>query len=213
MTESRSDHELLPIAAGAQEPATSFKAGIRETFHRVRYRTPLCLVERHVHVEALTIRSGTPLSTKARGVRFLFRSQPVEELPHHDRDRDWHPSFKQDFPPSWLDPVFEGPPDQATANVFIPLDEVAILTEGLTELVNTGDRWQRHGAYESAEWVEAVYALSDGLVFGIKQRQMMQDGFVEMRAPLKLYFPIPTYRLAELRTWLRRAQEELEKAP
>src|SRR2546426_92429 len=103
--------------------------------------------------------------TLAKGIRFLLRSQPVEEQPPEGGRRDYEPPITQDFPHSWLDAVPEGQPHQVSVEVFVDLDEVAILIEGLAQLIEAGERWVRIEASETAEWMEAVYAWNDELVF------------------------------------------------
>lgn len=180
--------------------------------HRVRYGEQ-CVVEKHVHVEALAVRDGPANQTLAKGIRFLLRSQPIEELPRGERRPSFEPPTESEFPRSWLDPVSEGPPCQQSLNVFVDLEDVPKLVEGVFHLAEASHRWPESGAYGPSEWAEAVFAWEEALVFGMIQRQATQVAFVESRTKPRMYFETSPHRLSTLRAWLKRAITDLQAAP
>lgn len=208
------DTEVRPLAESAARPA-----GLAQAFehtgsiiHRVRYHEELVLVEKHVHAEALTIRDPALQQTRARGVRIVMRSQPVEEPPP-DARRVEFTGWTPEITPAWLDAVPVGPPFQECQTVFLDDADIPGLLEELDGLAHTADRWNRNEVYSTSDWFEAVFAWSDAFVVGLLRRGLKQECYVGSRAPLRLHFPVPEHRLGRFRRWLKKAKEGLDEAP
>jgi hypothetical protein len=179
--------------------------------HRVRYGE-YALIEEHVHVEAMTVRDGPANETVAKGLRFLFRAQPVEVRRQGGPDPDFGPSKDADFQRSWCDPVSEGTSQQRSVSVFVDLEAIDKLLAGFGHLVESAENWRTHEGYSTAEWREAVYAWNDALIFGLIYRRRAQRAFVESRVA-RLYFETSEHKLWDLRRWLKKVVENLQVAP
>ena len=185
---------------------------LQHPIHRVRYGE-LCVIEKHVHVEAITVRDGLADTTISKGLRFLLRLQPIDELPPTKPRVDFEVGPEHEFHGSWFDPVPEGPAYQWTVAVFVGLEEISTLHKGVKQIAQAGTRWREQESYSTAEWQEAVFGWEENLVFGVMKRDLMEMAFIEARSHPHLYFECSPHRLWKLCTWLKQSEDRLQEAP
>lgn len=177
---------------------------LRRPAYRIRH-AEFCLVEEHVHVEALALREDQSASAIARGLRFVIRSEAVKEPPSNPYTRRFE-SPPPELPNSWLDPVREGPGYQSSTEVFVDLAQIEALNAGVASLLETGARWRREALWSE---YEMTFAWTDCIVLGVIQRQQIPAAYFQSRAYPPMYVTISPSRLFSFRDWLTRVNAEL----